>query len=265
MRPEITVIRRLNTPHQNEQCDSFISGLESLGIPYVYNKNQNSVIKTKRVAAWGWRMQHLLPKHDILCLEHGYIGDRRKYTSLGWNGLNNYATFAEYPDDNGARFKRHGGILKPWKNGGEYILILGQVKGDSSLKGQDIAPWYQRMAKEAHDHYGLPVYFRPHPVSQRRKGYESIRGLNNLGGTLDEAIAGALFTIAYNSNSCLDSVMQGVPCYAGDRGTMAWDLCMKEIAPIVYPKREDVVSRVAWTQFDLEEIAAGWPLKRLLK
>lgn len=265
MRPEITVVRRLNTPHQNEHCEAIIAGLESLGIRYAYNKSPSSAIRTKKVAAWGWRMPHLMPKHDLLVMEHGYIGDRRKYTSLGWNGLNNYATFPEYPDDGGKRFREHGGILKPWKVAGDYILILGQVKGDSSLKGKDIAPWYQRMAKEAHEHYGLSVYFRPHPVSQRRKGYESIRGLNNLGGTLDEAIAGALFTIAYNSNSCLDSVMMGTPCYAGDKGTMAWDLCMKENAPIITPARESVVHKIAWTQFTIEEIASGWPLERLFQ
>lgn len=264
MKPMITVVRRLDTPHQNEQCDAFISGLESLGISYEYNKNQNSIIKTKRVAMWGFRMPHLMAKHDLLVMEHGFIGDRRKYTSLGWNGLNNYAKFHEYPDDKGKRFKEHGGLLNPWKKSGNYILILGQVKGDSSLKGKDIAPWYKMMAKEANEHYGLPVYFRPHPVSQRRRGYESIEGLQNIGGTLEESIRGSLFTISYNSNSCLDSVIQGVPCYAGDMGTMAWDLCMKDLTQIVNPERESIVNRIAWTQFDLEEISKGFPIERLL-
>lgn len=265
MQPEITVVRRLNTPHQNQQCDAFIAGLESLGIPYTYNRGQFSPVKTKRVAAWGWRMPQLVQKdHDVLCMEHGYIGDRRKYTSLGWNGLNNYAAFPEYPDDKGERFRQHGGVIKPWKTGGKYILILGQVKGDSSLKGLDIGPWYKKTADCLSNIYKVPVYFRPHPVSEKRKGYNSLDGYENLEGSLEDALSDALMTAAYNSNSCLDSILAGIPCYAGDRGTMAWDLCMKDLTVDPCPKREDVVHRIAWTQWSLEEIASGFPLERLM-
>lgn len=264
MQPEITVVRRLNTPHQNQNCEALISGLESLGIPYAYHKSQHTPITTKKAAMWGWRMPHLRQQGiDVLCMEHGYIGDRSKYSSLGWNGLNNYASFPSYPDDRGARFKEHGGVIKPWNLTGDYILILGQVKGDSSLKGKDIEQWYSKLAKEVRRYYGLPVYFRPHPVSRRRGGYLAIKGIPKLEGSLEEAINGAFFTIAYNSNACLDSILSGVPCFAGDMGTVAWDLCMKDLHQIIRPERESTVHRIAWTQWTLEEIASGFALRAL--
>lgn len=219
----------------------------------------------KHIACWGWKRGSIAREngHEVLVMERGYIGDRFKYSSLGWNGLNNHATFPAYPDDGGARFREHGGVIKPWKKCGDYILILGQVKGDASLKGQDITGWYCDVAERAKNIYGLPVYFRPHPESRRRGGYCSIDGIENMKGSLQEAMDGALFTIAYNSNSCIDSVLAGVPCYAGDKGTMAWDLCMKDLSEIVTPDREKTVHQIAWTQWTLEEIQSGYPLGAL--
>lgn len=211
---------------------------------------------------WGWRAGALHRKagKEVLVLERGYIGDRFKYTSIGWNGLNGYAHFPECHDDGGARFRAHGGKLKPWKEGGDYILILGQVNGDASLQGRNITTWYQQMAAAAKARYGKPVYFRMHPKAAI-KGYKNIAGVPSMAGDLHESIDGALFTIAYNSNACLDSVMAGVPCFAGDRGTMAWDLCAHDMKEIIRPDRECVVHRIAWTQWELSEIASGVALR----
>lgn len=221
----------------------------------------------KTVACWGWKRGKALRDkgYNVLIMERGYIGDRFKYTSLGWNGLNNYATFPSYPDDGGERFNKHGGIIKPWKRHGEYILILGQVRGDASLKDYDVSRWYGEIAIKAKEIYNLPVYFRPHPESVRRGGYFSVNGIENMGGSLQEAMSGALFTIAYNSNSCLDSILSGVPCFAGDRGTMAWELCMPKINELIYPERERIAHSIAWTQWTQEEISSGFALKGLFE
>lgn len=219
----------------------------------------------EHVACWGWRKGAYLwdSGKEVLVMERGYIGDRFHYTSLGWNGLNNYATFPKYPDDGGERFHEHGGVLKPWKKEGDYILILGQVAGDASLKNHNVLAWYERSAKEAAEIYGLPVYFRPHPLHARR-GYSKVDGVKNLEGSLDDALNGALFTMAYNSNACLDSILAGVPCYAGDMGTMAWDLCMKDLREIVTPDRERIVHRIAWTQWSPDEIKSGEALRGIV-
>lgn len=246
---------------------ALMKGFEKLGVEHIVINN-GAFPKTKKIVCWGWRKGAAYRNtgaFEVLVMERGYIGDRFSYTSLGWNGLNNYATFPEYPDDGGARFRAHGGVLKPWKTGGKYAVILGQVKGDASLKGQDISPWYAQTAEEIRQFYDIPVYFRPHPDCMRRGGYHSVDGCPKIDGTLQEVLDGALFTVAYNSNSCLDSVLSGVPCYAGDKGTMAWDLCMKDIKKIVMPDREKVVNAIAWKQWTTEEIESGEALKRLVE
>lgn len=224
-------------------------------------------IETKRVACWGWRTGQVLREagHEVLVMERGYIGDRFHYTSLGWNGLNGHASFPYYPDDAGARFHEHGGVMQPWKSGGDYILILGQVRNDASLQGKDISDFYARQASQIARHYGKPVYFRPHPEAKRRLGYYGVDGVKNLEGTLQEALEGALFTVAFNSNSCLDSVLAGVPCLAGDKGTMAYQLCMTDYREIITPDRERIAGKIAWTQWAPEEVESGEALKAFIQ
>lgn len=250
-----------NSPSANRQRT--IEGLRNIGVDVVTGDTP----QTKHVVCWGWKNGAALKRagHRVLVMERAYIGDRMHYTSLGWDGLNGHARFPQYPDDGGQRFKSQGGIIKPWVREGKYILILGQVRNDASLQNKDIGRWYAKIAEKAAEIHGLPIYFRPHPHSIRRGGYSSVKGLRTLGGTLEEAIDDALFTIAYNSNSCLDSILHGKPCFAGDKGTMVYDLCSKDIGTIVYPEREEKLHALAWTQWNHDEVSRGTPFKKLLE
>lgn len=215
------------------------------------------------MACWGWRKgKDLRDKgHEVLVMERGYIGDRFKYTSLGWNGLNGHAEFPSYPDDNGERFRAHNVEIKPWKKDGKYALILGQVPNDASLKGMNMTPWYQQKAQEISSAYNIPVYFRPHPDLKRKGIRQSITGTILSDGTLEQALNGALFTVCYNSNSSVDSVLNGIPCVVGDRGSMAYDMCGKSIDEIIYPEREQWAYKLAQTQWTIDEIYSGEALQ----
>lgn len=260
----IDIFASNTAPHQIKSAKALKAGLSLHGVNSRIISS-SLMVRSKTVACWGWRKGKQLRDSgkNVLVMERSYIGDRFHYYSLGWNGLNGHATFPEYPDDGGERFRSQGGIIKPWKKDGKYVLILGQVKKDASLQGMDIKDWYLEIAEKAKVH-GLPVYFRPHPDAWRRGGYENI-GIPELKGTLDDALSGSKFTIAFNSNSCLDSILAGVPCYAGDKGTMAYDLCMKDIGEIIYPDRESLVHKIAFTQWTLDEIASGLPIKGLIE
>jgi hypothetical protein len=238
-------------------------GLDVLGYPYF-----DAAIPTRSTThsiCWGWRQgeRFFTRGHKVLVMERGYIGDRFHYTSLGWNGLNNYATFPEYPDDGGARFRAHGGVIKPWKKDGDYALILGQVPTDKSLQGRDIKAWYLEQIDLIRAKYNIAIHFRPHPESIKRGVAWDLPNTKRSQGSLQDALSKAAFTVAFNSNSCVDSILAGVPCIAGDKGTMAWDLCGKSIDEIIYPEREKIVHQIAWKQWSPEEISQGTPFKRL--
>lgn len=263
---KIKILARTSSLHQSEHARAMALGLSEIGVDSKIVSYPHE-LDTRYVAVWGWRQGKELRErgHDVLVMERGYIGDRFKYTSLGWNGLNGYATFPSYEYDAGNRFRDHGGIIKPWSKEGHYTLIMGQVRNDASLKGLDLTSWYQDIADSIRKERQIDVRFRPHPESVRRGGYTNIPGIENISGSLEEALSGSLFTVAYNSNSCLDSILAGKPCLAGDKGTMAWDLCMRGIKKISYPERESTVHRIAWTQWTLGEIASGLPLKKIME
>lgn len=196
-------------------------------------------------------------------MERAYLGDRFKWTSLGWNGLNGFATFPDYPDDGGTRFKKHFQPLKPWKTDGRSVLILGQVPRDMSLRGINMIPWYEKMASKASTLYGLPVKFRPHPDLKRKGIQQQVAGTSASEGTLEDALEDAAFCICWNSNSSVDAVINGVPCVVGDRGSMAYEVCSHDIEKIIRPDREEWAARLAWKQWLPAEIESGEALKGL--
>lgn len=202
--------------------------------------------------------------HEVLVIERGYIGDRFKYSSLGWNGLNGHAVFPPY-SGNGKRFESHGGTIKPWKNQKGYALIMGQVPTDMSLGGLNIMPWYEDMAYGIKDIHGLDVYFRPHPDLVKKGYFEKPKGcILSEHGSLIEALDGAAFSVCWNSNSSVDSVLNGTPCIVGNKGSMAWDMCGESLTEILTPEREQWAQDLAWKQWSLDEIQSGYALEGIV-
>ena len=118
-----------------------------------------------------------------------------------------------------------------------------------------------------HTKYGTKVLWR-HPDVVKR-GLKTIPyGTELSTGTLIEAFSDAIFSAAFNSNSLVDSIINGVPAFAGDRGTMAWEMCSKIIpkkeSDFVRYDRDRWADRLAHTQWTLGEIRSGFPLKPIM-
>jgi len=260
-----TIVASARAQHQLSHQSALAKGLKKLGVDSALSHSVHSV-NTKHVACWGWRAGKELRArgHEVLVLERGYLGDRFAWTSLAWNGLNGRATFAQSPDDGGERF-RNNFSMKPWRDGGDYVLIMGQVPGDASLQGKNMMPWYSQVAAAAGREYALPVMFRAHPVAIK-KGYKQKPSYAHTSkGTLDEALAGAAVVITYNSNSGVDSVLAGVPTIACDPGSMAYNVCGQVIGDIYKPDREKWADDLACKQWRIDEIESGVAIEPLLE
>lgn len=186
---------------------------------------------------------------DYLVMERGYIGDRQKFTSLGFNGLNGRAEFNNQhsPPD---RWEKHGFELKPWKYGGDYVLIMGQVPGDQSIRHIDIREVLHSVADNIND---KPVYYRPHPLA-----HETWTPAPVYYGTLDECLAGAEYVVTVNSNSAVDAILSGTPAVALDEGSMAWDVATHRLKQlIIRPDRTQWAYNLAYCQWTEEEIRSG--------
>lgn len=254
---KVAIVANPTAQHQRSHAAAMAEGLKRHGIDAPIQRSHER-ISAGVVVCWGWRMGLLMQRaaRDVLVMERGYLGDRFAWTSLGWNGLNGRARFVT-PEDGGARFRRQF-RLAPWRAGGDYVLIAGQVPGDMALGGRDLAPWYAEAARDAARAYGLPVRFRPHPEAARLgRRPPAVPGASAATGTLAEALAAAAVLVTWNSNTAVDAVVAGVPAVAAERGSMAWPVAGHAIGDRVTPDREDWAARLAWCQWSLDEIRDG--------
>lgn len=194
-----------------------------------------------------------------LVMERGYVGDRERWTSLGFDGLNGRALFPAVADG-GARWRKHfDGLLKPWQRPGAYALLLGQIPTDTAVRHMDFAVWADGVANDLAGR-GWAVRYRPHPAV-RQSGdswHPTVAALSK--GSLDEDLAGASFALSYNSNSGVDALLGGVPGIVMDEGAMAWKASHHAIDDLncaTEMSREAWARWLAWTQWRMDEIASG--------
>lgn len=191
-------------------------------------------------------------------MERGYLGDRFYWTSLALNGLNGRGQF--FPRDDPSRFQKHF-QLSPWKAPGEYILVIGQVSGDANLFHTDIDRWYCGIMNTCAEIYSRPIYFRPHPKSHGPPP----KNIPILGGELKPGLDGAYMIVSFNSNTAVESVVNGTPAFVADIGSMAFKVSSQDLLHRLTPDRETWANRLAWTQWSPQELSDGTALRRFIQ
>lgn len=252
---DLTIIANPHAAHQAAHQAALAEGAKAYGLT-VSLQSSGVPVRSKHVACWGWRLgrAYRAAGHEVLVMERGYMGDRFAWTSIGWNGLNNRAQFG-IRNDGGARFRQHfADLLQPWNPAGRYVLLIGQVPGDMSLQGRNLAPWYAEQAKAAGERYGLPVLFRPHPMALQRGYAATVPFAAELLGDLSAALRDAAAVITFNSNTGVDALLAGKPTVAHDPGSMVWGFTGDGDAE---PDRLRWAHRLAWCQWTLDEIRSG--------
>lgn len=250
-------------PHQEEVGSALLAGLRRHGFRAEIS-HRMSGHQGDTLVCWGWRkaksLRQVAPGRRILVIEHGFVGDRWEWLSLGWDGLNGNARFPLI-DDGGDRWNRYfPEALKPVKTGGNYHLLLGQVRNDMSLEDAgDFHRWYTYTHALLTARFHEPVYFRPHPLDVEIYGATRAgMGLPVLEYSLPEALQGAASAWAFNSNSLVDAALAGVPVHPFNRGAMVWPLAGNIMTPSLdADRRERWAHRLAWCQWTHEEIRSG--------
>ena len=213
-------------------------------------------------------------KKPTIVLEVGGI-NRGTTWKVGLNGINRDAYFSEQNNDR-TRADSLGLVCKPWRSNGDFILICGQH--DKSLQWQGMprmSNWFLETYDEIRKHTERPILFRPHP----RCRLEHIeRGLKNVYrqqptqilGTYDDYDMGfnnVWATVSYSSNPGIHSVLAGVSAFVGT-SSLAYDVAndidfMHDIENPMMPERQQWLNDYAHTEYTIEEISQGIPIKRL--
>jgi hypothetical protein len=245
---KIAAVVNPHLPHQAFWCGAMADGILRHGIAVDVCSEGAGLPDCDAVACWGWRIAKTFVNrgYPTLVLERGYIGDRERWTSAGWNGLNGRASFP-IPDGGADRFgENFGSLLQPWDDCPiGYALIMGQVPGDQTIAGLDVERWKADL-KIAFAEKGMLTRFRPHPLDHPPA--------NSLEGDL----ADAAIVATWNSNSGVDAILAGKPVLAMDRGSMAWDVASHSVAEgPIRPDRKAWAEKIAWAQWSHSEMSNG--------
>ena len=258
---------------------AFADSLKSAGHTVVYNDNKSDIDVIWSVLWNGrmtnnkliWESNRKNNKHTIV-LEVGGI-KRGTTWKVGLNGINRDAYFGPSNNDN-TRAEHLGLRLSDWRKSGEYILVCGQH--DKSLQWRNMprmSNWFLETYDTIRKHTDRPIIFRPHPrcrLEHIESGLKYVYRQDpvHIGGTYDDFDMGfdnVFCTISWSSNPGIHSVIDGVPAFVGP-SSLAYDVAGHNLELINYPQTPDRtqwLNDYAWTEYTVEEIAAGLPLKRL--
>lgn len=243
--------------HKPLPCDvAVVFGVRKEKIPISYARGE--VIRRQRESG-----------KPVLVLETGYVkrGDGPdNYYAAGFNGLNGRADFrnANMQHD---RWKKLGVQLQPWSNHGIHILVCGQVPWDASVQHHDHIGWIRQTVAKLNAFTARHIVFRPHPLA-RGVNYGPLHGCVVSSQSLEEDLKGAHAVVTFNSNAGVDAAIAGIPVFAMDQGSMAWDVARHDLSDIeqpIRPDRDQWAANLAYTQWTQDEMARGWAWHHLFR
>tara|TARA_E500000178_G_scaffold156856_1_gene156658 strand:- start:3336 stop:4178 length:843 start_codon:yes stop_codon:yes gene_type:complete len=258
--------------------DAFHTGANALGHDVVINGNDG--IDVIWSVLWNGRMagnrsiweRNISQSKPTIVLEVGGI-QRGSTWKVGLNGINRDGDYIPSGANND-RARLLGLELQPWRYDGEYILIAGQH--DKSLQWQDMPPmsnWIIQTIEKLRKHTSRPIVFRPHPrcsLPHIEKEFKNVYRQDpvQVKGSYDDFDLGfknIFATVNWSSNPAIHSVLQGVPAFTGP-SSLAYDVTLQDLNQIenpLYCDRQQWLNDYAHTEYTVEEISQGIPIKHL--
>jgi len=227
-----------------------------------------------------------------LIMERGFIGDREKYWSMGFGGLNGRGDFNnnKMPSD---RFDKLNIKLSKYLNTEKDVLFSLQLPWDSSVNHV----WYPEVVynsvKTILDTTNRSIILRHHPrykeelwAGQNQWEYRPRLALS-LNKTIKELCKNPRVKISktqhlkedlrkchclvtFNSNSAVEAIIEGVPSIVLDEGSMIYDVSHNSLFEIdtLHPAttfgfRKQKLYDIAYSQWNNNEIKKGLPFRHL--
>ena len=267
--------------------DAFAKSLKDAGHTVIYNEPyrvmehyDNYDVAVIWSVLWHGRMTKNKQIWDInrdlgkpvIVLEVGGI-QRGTTWKVGLNGINRDAFFGDGGNDS-SRAKRLGLEAKPWRTNGKYILVCGQHEKSEQWRDQPrMSRWVMDTIENIQAHTDRPILFRPHPrcpLTNIEHEFKNVKRQDprQVPGSYDDFdidFSNIYTTVSWTSNPGIHSVIEGVPAYTST-SSLAWPVSIKSLTNLDNPTlydRQQWLNDYAWTEYTVEEISAGLPLKRL--
>jgi hypothetical protein len=191
--------------------------------------------------------------HQIpyLYIDNGYFKPYKQggYFRATVNGLQHvWDGWLPAPAEGFERLKQLDVEIKPWRSGGERILVTLQTSRWFEIIGTTRSAWLRRTLSTLEAHTDREIVIRDKPL----KGSGPTT-------TIYEDMADAWAVVALSSNCLLQAALDGVPAYA--TGPCAASPIGDPLSLIEAPKRSphrlDLCASLAANQWHLDEITGG--------
>jgi len=262
--------------------EAFIKSLQKAGDEVILNRPCDADVAVIGSVLWLGRMRNYKKiwqryrqaNKPVIVLEVGGLR-RNKSFKIGINGVNRKADFAnQIVDDTRWPLFRH--TLKPWKQTGDNILLLGQHDASEQWTGMpSMNVWFEQQINQIRKHTTRPILIRPHPrnpVGFDTKKYKNVSVARPIMDrhTIDDTnfkdtLKNAWAVVNHSSNPAMEAVINGIPVFVSE-SSLCFDVgnhSLENINNPSMPDRQEWANKLSYTEWFPEEIAKGLPWTKI--
>lgn len=258
--------------------DAVLAGCQRLNIETVANSVDADLAVIWSVL-WHGRMKanqriweiYRSTNRPVLVVEVGML-NRGVTWKVGLNGTGSGAYYGEEFDC--SRVQQLGLTVMPWTNTGSRVVIALQRSDSEQWSGQpSIEQWLDQTISTLRQYTDRPIVVRPHPRQKIKiKSEYIIEPAQKIPGTYDSydyqrsLSHNTWAVINWNSGPGCQAILQGIPAFVGSSSLAASvaNLDLTQIENPVRPDRSQWLTKLAHTEWTVDEIASGVALERLL-
>jgi len=248
---------------QAQKRDAIVAGFDALGytqvthpdklvgddVLYVTWNLHGTADQTSKIIAMGGTV--------VVC-ENPYIKmdvDGKEYMAMAMGGHNGSGITPQGEED---RLSRLGVNPEPWRDGGEYILVIGQ-RGIGSMTMKSPPRWGELTAEVLEQSQDTPVVHRPHPGRVQQPGQEP----------LETQLDRAACIVMWASNCATTALLKGIPVFYSAPNCVLQKSCRHGLM-VDNPIKSDIARQQAfwdlsYAQWNLDEIRSGEAFTRLIE
>jgi hypothetical protein len=271
---------------------AFKQGAEKLGHTVVEGNWDMPDVAVIWSVLWNGRMkgnQKVMKKFTeagkpVIVLEVGGL-IRNKTWKVAVGGINGEAYFGHETDNTSDRLTGLKLKMQPWRPRTyqpKYVLVLGQNEFSHQWRDMPTSTeWIESIITQIRTVTDRDIRIRPHPRSPLDQTWikETIKNYNDVyfnqprqvAGTYDDfdfdkQLNDAWCVVNWSSNPATQAALNGVPIFTGPESLAApvANLNLKRIEDPDMPDRQQWANNIAYTEWTIEEISQGIPLKRIL-
>ncbi len=262
--------------------EAFIKSLQEAGDEVILNRPCDADVAVIWSVLWLGRMRNYKQiwqryrqaNKPVIVLEVGGLR-RNKSFKIGINGVNRKADFAnQIVDDTRWPLFRH--TLKPWKQTGDNILLLGQHDASEQWTGMPkMNVWFEQQINQIRKYTTRPILIRPHPrnpVGFDTKKYKNVSVARPIMDrhTIDDTnfkdtLKNAWAVVNHSSNPAMEAVINGIPVFVSE-SSLCFDVgnhSLENINNPLMPDRQEWANKLSYTEWFPEEIAKGLPWTKI--